>query len=173
MLILEELPSLKQPPLDSDRDEVTKLIYEGKSDAVIADLFNVAKVTIWERRREWGLPSGSEIKETLLVSNIKTLWQEAFTTKEISETLKISTRIIYARMKEHNIRAIPRMGLALPNMSFTQIKNALIDKELKEDTTVMVTYNSTPKWALVPIEEYQDLVTGVYEKLHTKQEANE
>jgi IS30 family transposase len=159
---------LRKPPFDTDRSAIEQLINQGKSDSSIASIYNVTKDTIWCRRMRWHLPSGWEIKDKNLLNDITELWKNSYTVDEIADLLKVSKQIIYCKMQENKIRQIPRMGIDAPNYSLTELRNALTNKKVDENALVVVTHNRLPKWVMLPIEDYQDLKSGVYASLRSE-----
>jgi IS30 family transposase len=159
---------LRKAPFDSDRSAIEQLINQGQSDSRIAKLYNVTKDTIWCRRARWGFVSGWEVKETTAIENISELWKHGYTVEEIAESLGISKQIVYTKMQGNNIRQLPRMGIDAPNMSLTELRHAITNKEVDEDELVVVTHNRLPKWIMIPIEDYQDLANGVFGELRKK-----
>ena len=154
---------LRKAPFESDRKDIEDLIYNKHlSDQEIADLYGVAKDTIWSRRLLWDLPSGSEQKELHIKDSITQYWVHGYTVNEMAEALETNTQLIYNKMEQYNIRQIPRYGIPAPVMSLTDLRQDI--SELS-DGVVVVTHNRQPKWVLVPIEEYQDLRNGVFSAL--------
>lgn len=156
----------RKPPFLKDKPTLEAMIQEGKSDSQIAAQFNVAKDTIRCRRIVWGLSkSGSATKEELLKENIERLWKEGYSVIETADLLGLSEQAIYKKMRQYSVRSIPRMGLEAPTLSLTELRHSFTKNGLDEDQVVLVTHNRTPKWALVPIDQYQDLTTGVFSEL--------
>lgn len=152
---------LLKAPFDSDYEAVKDLIQQGYSDSAIAKIYNVTKDTIWCRRRRWGLPSGWEKKEQRFIDDMGELWKNGYTVKEIASVLQVSTQMVYAKMREHKIRNLPRMGVDAPEVCLTDLRNLFIHDSGDEDKVIVVTHNRLVKWALVPIEQYTDLLNGV------------
>ena len=75
--------------------------------------------------------------------------------------LQVSTQMLYAKMREHKIRNLPRMGVDAPEVCLTDLRNLFIHDSGDEDKVIVVTHNRLVKWALVPIEQYTDLLNGV------------
>lgn len=148
---------LRKPPFDSDKEEIERLIDEGWSDSKIAKHYNVTKDTIWCRRQRWGLVSGVEVKNKNYLEDITQLWISGYTPNEISEVLEISLQMVYSKMRQHHIRDTPRMGVTSPTMSASDVGRHIGDNPL-EDELVLVTYKRQPRYALVPIDDYMDLV---------------
>lgn len=155
----------QRTPKDSDKPIVEALLKQGWSDCKIGQHFNVSKDTIRLRRITWGLVSGLITREESLKENISELWKNGYTVEEIAECLGVSLQVVYTKMRLYKIRELPRMGIDAPNMSMTELRQSFTDGLVDEDTVVLVTHNRLPKWALVPIEQYQDLVSGVYQEL--------
>ncbi|MHC6648115.1 helix-turn-helix domain-containing protein [Alteromonas sp. HB246098] len=162
---IDPLPYLRKPPFDSDKPEVEKLIYDGKSDAEIAHIFNVTKDTIWSRRKRWNLPSGSEIREAQIKDGLTQMWIECYTPQEMAEVLGINEQTVYAKLNEYRIRDIPRMGINAPVVPFASLKQGITPEQ--EDEVWVISHNRVPKWALVPIDQYKDLIEGVYDDLRS------
>lgn len=156
-------PILRKSPFEHDRQDIEKLINTGKSDAEIALIYGVTKDTIWSRRKRWHLPSGSEIKEKQLVESLRVLWENYYSVSEIAETLTISEQTVYSKLTQYRIREISRLGVDATTMAFTSLKQG-VDPD-KEDEVIVITHNRAPKWALVPFEQYKDLVEGTYHQL--------
>ncbi|WP_269519521.1 helix-turn-helix domain-containing protein [Alteromonas sp. BMJM2] len=156
-------PILRKPPFDSDRPQIENLINDGYSDSVIAERFNVTKDTIWSRRKRWKLPSGSEMRDKQLVDSMRVLWKECYSVPEMAETLNISEQMVYMKLSQHKIRETPRLGITTPVIPFATLKQGITPED--EDETLIITHKRKPKWALVPIDQYQDLVNGVFNEL--------
>ena len=156
-------PILRKPPFNSDRPEIEHLINIGKSDSEIALIYDVTKDTIWSRRKLWNLPSGSEKKEEQTIESLKVLWKECYGVPEMAEALGISEQMVYAKLAQHKIREIPRLGIEAPTIPFDTLRQGIAPED--EDTTLVITHKRKPKWALVPIDEYQDLINGTYHEL--------
>ena len=152
---------LLKAPFDSDKDAVKALIDQGYSDSAIAKKFGVTKDTIWCRRQRWGFPSGWEIREITLIDSMGELWKNGYTVKEIADVLNVSVQMVYAKMREHSLRELPRMGVEAPVVCLTDLRNLYINGQGDEDQVIVVTHNRLVKWALVPIEQYTDLLNGV------------
>ncbi len=135
----------------------------GISDAEIAFIYDVAKDTIWSRRKLWKLPSGSKQKESEIIDSLKVLWRECYSVEEMAFFLQISEQTVYAKLKKHNIRDIPRLGIDAPTIPFDALRQGVPQED--DDTVVVITHKGKPKWALVPIEQYQDLINGTYHEL--------
>mgnify|MGYP006101340391 FL=1 len=148
---------LRKPPFDPDKGEIESLIDEGWSDSKIANHYNVTKDTIWCRRQRWGLVSGVEVKNKSYQEDITQLWISGYTPDEICDVLKISLQMVYAKMRQHHIRDIPRMGIKAPTMSASDIGRYISDSP-NDDELVLVTYKRQPRYALVPIDDYMDLL---------------
>ena len=148
---------LRKPPFDPDKGEIEHLIDEGWSDSKIANHYKVTKDTIWCRRQRWGLVSGVEVKNKSYLEDITQLWISGYTPDEIADVLKISLQMVYSKMRQHHIRDIPRMGVTAPTMSASDIGRYISDSP-NEDELVLVTYKRQPRYALVPIDDYMDLV---------------
>lgn len=157
------LPFLRKAPFDSDRQQIENLIQLGKSDAEIATIYNVTKDTIWTRRKRWNLKSGSEVREEQIVESLKVLWRECYSVPEMVEALDISEQMVYMKLAQYKIRDMPRLGLTAPVIPFATLKQGITPED--EEETLIITHKRKPKWALVPIEHYQDLVNGVFDDL--------
>ncbi|WP_370242842.1 hypothetical protein [Marisediminitalea sp.] len=167
--ILPMYPSekvLRKPPFESDRKDIEKLIYEKHwSDIQIADHYGVAKDTIWSRRMLWNLPSGSSLREAKLKEDITELWKAGYDVNETADVLEISPQMVYTKMRQYNIRNIPRMGIDAPELSLTELRQTINTDNFDDSATVVVTHNRQPKWVLMPVEDYNDLRSGMYEQL--------
>lgn len=156
-------PILRKPPFESDRAEIEDLINKCKSDSEIAFIFGVTKDTIWSRRKLWKLPSGSEKREEQIIESLKVLWKECYSPPEMAEALGISEQMVYAKITQHKIRDIPRLGIDAPTIPFDTLRQGIAPED--EDITMVITHKRKPKWALVPIDQYQDLINGTYHEL--------
>lgn len=147
---------LRKPPYDSDQPEVEQLIADGWSDSKIAKHYNVTKDTVWCRRQRWGLISGVEIKHQSYITDITALWEAGYTPAEIADVLNISLQMVYSKMRQYQIRDVHRLGLDVPSMSAGDL-GRYINDDPKEDALVLITYKRQPRYAAVPIDDYQDL----------------
>jgi hypothetical protein len=159
---------LRKAPFDSDKENIYSLISEGYSDQHIAEIYSVTRDTLWCRRQRWGFKSGCEIKEEKLKSDMTELWKNGYTVNEIAKVLDISLQVIYTKMRLYKIRSISRMGIEAVNMSLTEIRQAVSSGKITDDDLVVVNHSRLPKWVLVPIEQYQDLIAGVFQELRNK-----
>lgn len=159
---------LRKAPFDSDRPAIEELIKQGYSDAKIAKKYKVTKGTIWCRRKRWGLESSWELAENTLKDSLAELWKNGYTVEEMADTLDLELQMLYLKMRQYKIRELPRMGVDGPSMSLTELRQSFTNKSLDDETVVLVTHNRTPKWALVPIEQYQDLASGVFQELRSE-----
>lgn len=148
---------LRKPPFDPDKEEIELLIEDGWSDSRIAKFYGVTKDTIWCRRQRWGLVSGVEVKNKTYLDDITQLWISGYTPDEIAGVLKISLQMVYAKMRQYHIRDAPRMGVTAPTMSASDVGRHISDSP-NDDELVLVTYKRQPRYALVPIDDYMDLV---------------
>jgi DNA invertase Pin-like site-specific DNA recombinase len=148
---------LRKPPFDSDKEEIERLIDDGWSDSRIAKFYSVTKDTIWCRRQRWGLVSGVEVKNKSYLEDITQLWVSGYTPNEIADVLKISLQMVYAKMRQYHIRDAPRMGVTATTMSASDVGRHISDSPF-EDELILVTYKRQPRYALVPIDDYTDLI---------------
>lgn len=155
----------RKAPYDSDKATITLLVSQGLSDSEIAEKYGVTRDTIWCRRQAWNIESGCGVKENKLKADMLELWKNGYTIKEVASVLGISVQVTYSKMREYNIRKTPRMGVNAPNMSLTEVRQALASDDIDEEQVILITHKRLPKWALVPIEQYQDLTAGVFNKL--------
>jgi hypothetical protein len=144
---------LYKPPFDTDRDDVLSMIKQGWSDSKIAHHVGVTKDTIWCRRARWGFPSGSEMRNSKLISDITILWENCYSAEEIANVLGLSTCIVYLKMREHNIRSVPRLGLNIREVSTSELGRE-ITEDATQDEKLLITYRQQPRFVLVPIDEY-------------------
>ena len=144
---------LYKPPFDYQRDEVLQMIQDGWSDSKIAQHFNVTKDTIWCRRARWGFPSGSEMRNKKLIDDITELWKHCYTVEEIADVLQISQCIVYLKMREHNIRNIPRLGLDIREVSISELGRQ-ISEDPDQDEALLITFKQQPRFVLLPIDDY-------------------
>lgn len=144
---------LYKPPFDHQQNTVLQMIEDGWSDSKIAQHFGVTKDTIWCRRARWGFPSGSEMRDQKLVDDITELWKHCYTVEEIAEVLKISECVVYVKMRDHNIRSVPRLGLDVPSVSLSELGRS-ISEDPEQDEVLLVTFNRQPRFVLMPVEEY-------------------
>jgi len=156
---------LRKAPFDSDREHITTLVNDGTSDQEIAKIYKVTPDTIWCRRNRWGLVSGCEIRKAKLQADMSALWINGYSVEEIAEVVGYSLQVIYTKMRLYNIRSLPRLGIRAPNMSLTELRQAVGDGHITEDSVVVVNHNRLPKWVLVPVDQYQDLVNGTFNEL--------
>lgn len=152
---------LRKAPFDSDRAEVESLIAKGWSDTKIADHYGVRKYNIWSRRKRWGLGSGSEQCKRTFLEEMTLLWQKGYSPKEMAELLNTTLQRIYVTMRDINLRAIPRMGLNVKEISSSDVGRYITEEiadDLTKDRLVVVTHRRQPRYVLVPVEEYTDLL---------------
>jgi transposase len=158
---------LRKSPFDSDKTNIAKLVNNGWSDARIAQHYNVNRDTIYCRRQRWNLPNGCDVKADTNIEAITQLWTTGYTVAEIAEYLHISEPSVYTKIRKTKLRAIPRIGIDAPSVSLSDLRNVFSDAA-SENKTYIVTYNKLPRWVLVPIEDYQDLKSGVYNSLRSE-----
>ena len=148
---------LRKPPFDHDQPDVEQFIAEGWSDSKIAKHYGVTKDTVWCRRQRWGLISGVEIKNQSYIADITALWEAGYTPAEISDVLKISLQMVYSKMRQYQIRDVQRLGVDAPSMSAGDLGRYITD-DPNEDAVVLITYRRQPRFAAIPIDDYQDLL---------------
>lgn len=156
-------PVLRKPPLESDKDHVHNLILQGHSDEEIARHFDVTKDTIWSRRKLWGLPSGSSYKDSRIENELTVLWQACYTVKEIAKVTGMSLQRVYMNMRKYGIRDKPRLGIDARSASLSELRQKFEPEN--DDEVLLVTHKRVPKWVLVPVDQYQDLLNQNFKQL--------
>jgi hypothetical protein len=149
-----------KPPFEEDKPKLIELINRGFSDLSMAQAFNVSEDTIRSRRQKWGLDTGYNTRRNHITEGVQVLWQQGYGVKEIAAALETTPSVVYNNMQKHGVRNLKRMNVDAPEMSLTDLRNRIAEQNCVPDEKIIVTYARIPKWVLVPIDEYQILVSG-------------
>lgn len=93
------------------------------------------------------------MRNSKLISDITILWENCYSAEEIANVLGLSTCIVYLKMREHNIRSVPRLGLNIREVSTSELGRE-ITEDATQDEKLLITYRQQPRFVLVPIDEY-------------------
>ena len=157
---------LRSRPLEEDKPVFLQMVKKGLSDSEIAAHFGATKHLIWQRRKDWNLPQSQSAQQNKIKDDLITLWKEGYLPKEIASHLGLALSTVYAKMRQMAIRKIPRMGFKSDRtLSLHELTQA--NKNLSDEEVILVTRNRVPRWVLVPVDQYQDLVTGVFDDIRS------
>jgi len=161
-------PALRKSPYDSDRPQIEELITQGMTDTQIANIYGVIRDTIHSRRKRWGLLSAIDLRDLTLKDDMTTLWQNGYTVQEMADCLKINLHVVYTKAREYNLRSKSRIAIDAQSLTITELNVAYANNAFNDEDTVVITYNRLPKWVLVPVEQYQDMASGLYQETNNE-----